>query len=75
MKSIFDERFSDMNILKTILENKELADKINYKCDIAIYPEMRKQEDADGHMTWNIEGMAFGEEYNNVKNEGIPKNS
>ncbi|HBJ2621311.1 hypothetical protein [Clostridium sp. ZBS3] len=49
-----------MNILKTILENKELADKINYKCDIIIYPEMRKQEDADGHITWNIDGMAFG---------------
>lgn len=54
MKSIFDERFSNMNILKTILKNKELADKINYKCDIIIYPEMRKQEDADGHMTWFI---------------------
>ncbi|MGL5256512.1 MAG: hypothetical protein ACRC76_05695 [Proteocatella sp.] len=49
-----------MDILKTIIENKELEDKINYKCDITIYPKMRKPEDIFGHMTWNIDGMAFG---------------
>ena len=49
-----------MDILKTILDNTELADKIYKKCDIKIYSEMRKPENMDGRITWNIDGMAFG---------------
>lgn len=49
-----------MDILQTILNDLDLAEKIRLKCDFEIYSEMRKPEDQDGKVTWNIEGMAFG---------------
>lgn len=49
-----------MDILKKILNNPELTEKIRLKCDIELYPELQDLYDEDGHITWNIEGKAFG---------------
>ena len=49
-----------MDILEKILNNPELAEKIRLKCDIELYPELQDLYDEDGHITWNIEGKAFG---------------
>lgn len=49
-----------MDILETILNNPDLADKIYKKCDIEIYPKMQNPDDNHGQMKWNIDGMAFG---------------
>ena len=49
-----------MDILEKILNNPELAEKIRLKCDIELYPELQDLYDEDGHITWNIEGEAFG---------------
>ena len=48
-----------MDILKKILNNPELTEKIRLKCDIELYPELQDLYDEDGHITWNIEGKAF----------------
>ena len=29
-------------------------------CDIELYPQLQKQDDIDGQITWNIDGKAFG---------------
>ena len=50
----------NMDILEKILNNPELAEKIRLKCDIELYPELQDLYDEDGHITWNIEGKAFG---------------
>ena len=49
-----------MDILEKILNNSELAEKIRIKCDIELYPQLQKQDDMDGQITWNIDGKAFG---------------
>ena len=49
-----------MDILEKILNNLELAEKIRLKCDIELYPELQDLYNEDGHITWNIEGKAFG---------------
>ena len=49
-----------MDILEKILNNSELAEKIRLKCDIDLYPQLQKQDDMDGQITWNIDGKAFG---------------
>ena len=49
-----------MDILEKILNNSELAKKIRIKCDIELYPQLQKQDDMDGQITWNIDGKAFG---------------
>ena len=49
-----------MDILKKILNNPELTEKIRLKCDIELYPELQDLYNEDGHITWNIEGKAFG---------------
>lgn len=48
-----------MDILKRILNNPELAEKIRLKCDIELYPKFQDLYNEDGHITWNIEGKAF----------------
>lgn len=49
-----------MEILSKILNNSELAEKIRFKCDIELYPQLQKSDDMDGKITWNIDGKAFG---------------
>ena len=49
-----------MDILEKTLNNSELAEKIRIKCDIELYPQLQKQDDMDGQITWNIDGKAFG---------------
>ena len=48
-----------MDILKIILSDTKLKDKIYNKCDIEIYAKMKKPEDMNGCTIWNIDGMAF----------------
>ena len=48
-----------MDILKKILNNPELTEKIRLKCDIELYPELQDLYDENGHITWNIEGKAL----------------
>jgi hypothetical protein len=38
----------------------DLLNTIKRFCDIEIYPEYQKPNDANGTMVWNIDGVAFG---------------
>jgi hypothetical protein len=49
-----------MEILKTILSNADLADKVYHICDIEIYSDMKAPYDTHSQRKWNIDGMAFG---------------
>jgi hypothetical protein len=49
-----------MDLLNAIKKDNDLHEKIMMFCDIEIYPEYQKPDDASGTMVWNIDGMAFG---------------
>lgn len=51
-----------MDMLTKIKSNTALADKIDALCDIRLYDHLQKPEDADGRLTYNMEGMAFGKD-------------
>ena len=51
-----------MEILDKIKSDTNLADKIYDICDIELYDMMRKPENLNDQMIWNINGLAFGQD-------------
>ncbi|MDR0433606.1 MAG: hypothetical protein LBH21_00915 [Gracilibacteraceae bacterium] len=49
-----------MDLLNIIKKDNDLHEKIMGFCDIEIYPEYQKPNDANGTMVWNIDGAACG---------------
>lgn len=49
-----------MELLGTIKDNRDLHKKVMGFCDIEIYPEIKKPEDMNGAMVYNMDGRALG---------------
>ena len=51
-----------MELIKRFRENADLAELLCDTCDVEIFPELRKPQDENGHIIYNISGKTFARE-------------
>ena len=56
----YNNKYFAMDILEKLRNDSELAEKLKTVCDVEILDELKEPDDYDGHLTFNIQGKAFG---------------